>query len=59
MTKIEITMDDSGNIKVSGPLENQLLCLGLIEVAKQVIIEQGKLVLLNAMNKKSNIVKVN
>jgi hypothetical protein len=51
MTKIEITMDDSGKIKVSGPLENQLLCLGLIEVAKQVIIEQGKLALLNAMNK--------
>jgi hypothetical protein len=52
MTKIEIIMEDSGKIKVSGPLENQLLCLGLIEVAKQVIIEQGKVALLTAMNSK-------
>ena len=58
MTKIEITMDDSGNIKVSGPLENQLLCLGLIEVAKQVIIEQGKMALLSKINK-SSVLKPN
>jgi hypothetical protein len=52
MTEIKITMDESGKINVTGPLTNQLLCLGLIEVAKQVIIEQGKVALLNAMNKK-------
>jgi hypothetical protein len=51
MTEIKITMDESGKINVTGPLTNQLLCLGLIEVAKQVIIEQGKVALLNAMNK--------
>jgi hypothetical protein len=55
MTEIKITMDDTGKIKVSGPLENQLLCLGLVEIAKQVIIEQGKVALLSAM--KSNILK--
>jgi hypothetical protein len=56
MTEIKITMDDSGKIKVFGPLENQLICLGLIEIAKQVIIEQGKVAMLSKMNK-SNILK--
>jgi hypothetical protein len=27
---------------ITAPFENQILCLGLIEVAKGVIIEQGK-----------------
>jgi hypothetical protein len=32
-----ITMDDAGNVNVSGPIENKLLCFGMIEMAKPAI----------------------
>ena len=32
-----ITMDDSGSVGVNGPLQNPLLCYGLLEMAKVAI----------------------
>jgi hypothetical protein len=39
MNKVQliITMDDAGNVSVSGPIENKLLCFGMIELAKLAI----------------------
>lgn len=32
-----IAVDDQGRVNVSGPLENQLVCYGLLEVARDAI----------------------
>lgn len=37
MIKLEIVLDDKGAVNVSGPLEDKILCFGLIELAKTVI----------------------
>ncbi len=37
--KIEIILDDQGNIAVNGPFDNPIFCYGLIELGKQSIIE--------------------
>jgi hypothetical protein len=54
MTELKIQMDDTGKINVSGPLHDQILCFGLLEIAKQVVIDNGKLAQLQKIN---NIVK--
>jgi hypothetical protein len=35
--QILIEMDDKGNITVRGPIENKILCYGLLESAKDAI----------------------
>lgn len=34
---LTITMDEVGNINVNGPIDNRLLCYGLLEVAKDTV----------------------
>ena len=41
-TKLTITMSPSGAISVTGPIDNGLLCFGLLEVAKDVVREHIK-----------------
>jgi hypothetical protein len=36
--QILITLEDDGRVNVNGPLENKLLCYGLLEVAKETIV---------------------
>lgn len=38
MVEIKIVLSDNGEVSVHGPLENKLLCLGLIEAAKPAIM---------------------
>lgn len=40
--RIEITMTDKGEIAVSGPFNNKLLCFGLLEIARDVIRAQAE-----------------
>lgn len=42
MVKIEITMDDQGRIGVNGPLQDKILCFGLLELAKAAVHEFGR-----------------
>lgn len=34
---LTITMNDQGGLSVTGPIENKLLCYGLLEAARDVI----------------------
>jgi len=36
---LAITIDEKGQIQVTGPIENKLLCYGLLEIAKDVVHE--------------------
>jgi hypothetical protein len=36
-----IAMDDKGQVSVTGPLENRMLCYGLLGMAREVIQQQG------------------
>jgi len=49
IAEIKITVLENGAVQVTAPFENQILCLGMIEVAKGVIIAQ-------ASKPKSNII---
>lgn len=42
VTEIKIQLMENGEVIVSAPFENQILALGLIEVAKDVIKDQAK-----------------
>ncbi len=35
--ELKITMDDAGNVGVNGPIENLILCYGLLEIGRQSI----------------------
>jgi len=35
--KITVRLDETGNISVDGPLDNKILCYGLLEAAKDAI----------------------
>ena len=37
-----ITMDDASSVNVNGPIQNQLLCYGLLEMAKIAITDHVK-----------------
>ncbi len=39
-TKLTIIMSPDGTVLVTGPIDNGLLCFGLLEVAKDVIRER-------------------
>ncbi len=36
-TKLTITLSPNGGVQVHGPIDNAMLCYGLLEVAKDVI----------------------
>lgn len=36
---LTITMDRTGNVNVNGPIENRVLCYGLLEIAKDTLFE--------------------
>ena len=36
-TKLTITLSPNGRVDVNGPIDNAMLCYGLLEVAKDVI----------------------
>ena len=35
--KIEITMEENGQILVTGPLQDKILMFGILEVARQIV----------------------
>lgn len=35
--KIEIVLTDNGQVSVSGPLQDKIACLGMLELAKDVV----------------------
>jgi hypothetical protein len=37
-----IQVFDDGSVNLTGPLDNRILCLGLLEAAKEKVIEHGK-----------------
>ena len=37
-----ITMDDQGQVSVNGPIQNQMLAFGLLEMAKVAIVDFNK-----------------
>lgn len=39
MIELKITMDNNGSIQVYGPLENKILCFGLLTFAEDIIMK--------------------
>lgn len=39
VAKLEILLDDNSRVTLNGPLDNRLLCFGMMEVAKLAIQE--------------------
>lgn len=39
---LTISMDQAGRINVSGPVENTMLCIGLLEMGKLAVIDFAK-----------------
>jgi hypothetical protein len=37
MVEMKITIDDAGRVNVNGPIANNLLCYGMLEMAKDAI----------------------
>lgn len=37
MIQLVVTVDDKGALSVSGPLENKVICLGMLELAKDAV----------------------
>jgi hypothetical protein len=37
-----ITLDDAGKIQVAGPLDNQLMCYGMLEAGKAALQEHWR-----------------
>ena len=35
--EIIVSMDDKGNVSVNGPIENKIVCYGMLEVARQAV----------------------
>jgi hypothetical protein len=35
--RLTITIDEHGRMNVQGPLENKVLCYGLLEIAREVV----------------------
>lgn len=36
--KLEITLEDNDQVMVTGPIKDKILCYGLLETAKEVIV---------------------
>jgi len=39
---IRIGTDETGKVFLNGPMNDKIFCLGLLEIAKQIVIEHGK-----------------
>ena len=37
--QLVITLMDSGEVNVSGPIQDKILCYGLLEIAKEVVVQ--------------------
>lgn len=37
VAQLAITLDEAGAVNINGPLENRLLCYGLMEMAKEAL----------------------
>jgi hypothetical protein len=37
MVKLEIVLEDDGRLQVSGPIQDKILCYGMLELAKTVV----------------------
>jgi len=37
MVELKIMMDDHGNCRVEGPIDNKMVCYGMLELAKEAI----------------------
>jgi hypothetical protein len=35
--ELVISMDETGNVSVNGPIENKIVCYGMLEVARQAV----------------------
>lgn len=42
MLRLEIIMDETGGLTVGGSIENKLIALGLLECAKETLIDHHK-----------------
>jgi hypothetical protein len=38
IAQVTVTMTADGKVNVNGPMENKILCYGLLEMAKEVIV---------------------
>lgn len=39
IAQITVTLTNNGQVQVSGPIDNRMLCYGLLEMAKDVVRE--------------------
>ena len=42
VAQLVITMDSSGQLSITGPIDNKMLAYGMLEIAKEVVCEHGK-----------------
>jgi len=42
LVKIEIIFDGE-NVMISGPIQDKILCLGMLELAKQIVVNGAKI----------------
>jgi hypothetical protein len=43
MTEIKVRLDPvSGNVSFTGPIQDKIFCLGLLEIGKQIVLEAHK-----------------
>lgn len=40
--QLVIDVSDGGQVSVTGPIENKILCFGLLKVAEQVVAAHGQ-----------------
>ena len=43
MVTITIIMNDNGTLNINAPMENKVLCYGMLELAKEVIHKQSEI----------------
>lgn len=41
VVEMKIVMNESGEVNVTGPLENKVFCYGLLELAKEAIAQRA------------------
>jgi hypothetical protein len=42
MIEIKISCDDTGAVAITGPIENKVVVLGLLEVAKEAVLDHHR-----------------
>ncbi len=41
VAQLAITMDEKTNVTVTGPVDQTMLCLGLLEMAKTIVVKRA------------------